>query len=106
MQDAIDEFETDKGGKITPAEENQIISEFTRGIVVERSAFGFDFLASDTEIDLSTVPANDVRVLNQIIDKTNDIDVKDLTEAYQFLVDKSKPVTPENLRAVYEQGRK
>jgi len=106
LQDAIDEAETDKGGKITPAEENQIISEFTRQIVVERSNFGLDILAFDTEIDLSNAPAKDVRMLNQIIDKTPDIDMVDLTEAYQFLIDEGQPVTATTLRKVYAQGRK
>jgi len=87
LQGAVDEFETEKGSKITPAEENQVISEFTREIIVERSAFGFDLLASDTEIDLSNAPANDVRVLNRIINNTQNIDVKDLVDAYQFLLD-------------------
>lgn len=105
LQDSIDEFEEDKQGLITPAEENQMISEFTRQIVVERSAFGFDFLASDTEIDLSNTPADDVRILNQIIDNTPGIDVSDLTAAYQFLIDNESPVTLSSLRNVYKQGR-
>ncbi len=106
IQDAIDEFEEDKQSKITPAEENQLISEFTQRIVVERSALGFDFLAPDLEIDLSNVPANDVRVLNRIINSTPNIDVADLTDAYQFLIDNKKPVTPVSLSNVYKQGRK
>jgi len=106
LQDAIDEFEENKQSKITPAEENQIISEFTQRIVVERSAFGLDFLAPDIEIDLSNTPANDVRVLNRIINNTPNIDVKDLTDAYQFLIDNNQPVTVTSLKNVYEQGTK
>jgi len=105
LQNAIDETEDEKQRKLTPAEENDIIGEFTRGIVVQRSAFGFDFLAADIEIDLSNVPANDIRTLNKIVDNTPNVNVKDLTEAYQFLIDSNLSVTPDTLREVYKQGR-
>lgn len=106
LQDAIDEFETDKGSRITPSEENQLIGEYTRQLVVERSALGLDFLAPDIKIDMSNTPAEDVRTLNQIVDATPNINVVDLTEAYQFLVDNGQPVTPNSLRLVYDQGTK
>lgn len=105
LQNAVDEFEEDKGSKITPDEENKLIGDFTRAITIERSAFGFDFLASDIEIDLSNTPAKDVRVLNKIINATPDVDLNDLTAAYQFLIDNDQAVTPETLRTVYSQGR-
>jgi len=106
VQDAIDEFEDEAGRKITPAEENQLLGEFTRGIVVERSALGFDILAADVEIDLSNSPPKDVRLLNRVIDNTPDVDMDDLTSAYQYLIDNNQPVTAGNLRSVYDQGRK
>jgi len=105
LQDAIDDFEDVNQRKITPAEEDKLIGEFTRQIVVERSAFGFDFLAADIELDLSNTPPEDVRVLNRIISNTDNIDVKDLTEAYQFLIDNNQSITPKNLSNVYKQGR-
>lgn len=104
LQEAIDESEDDKQRRLTPAEENEIISEFTRGIVVQRSAFGFDILAADVEIDLSNTPAEDVRILNRIINDTPNIDVKDLTEAYQFLIDNNQPITVDSLSNAYKQG--
>lgn len=106
LQHAVDEFEENKQSKITPAEEDKLINEFTRKIVVERSAFGLDFLAPDIEIDLSNTPAADVRVLNRIINNTPNIDVKDLVDAYQFLIDNDQPVTVNSLKSVYEQGTK
>jgi len=106
IQDAIDEFEDENHRKITPAEEDSLIGEFTRRIVVERSSFGFDILAADTEIDLSNSPPNDVRLLNRVINESPDIDLIDLTESYQFLIDNNQPVTSVNLREVYKQGRK
>ena len=107
LQDAVDDFEESKGGAlITPAEEDKIIGEFTRQITVERSAFGFDILATDTEIDLSNAPANDVRMLNQIIDSTPNIDMVDLTDAYQFLIDNDQPINAQTLKNAYSQGTK
>ena len=107
LQDAIDEFEVSKGGAlITPSEEDKIIGEFTRQIAVERSAFGVDIFAADVEIDLSNAPAKDVRMLNQIIDNTPNIDMVDLTDAYQFLIDSGQPITSQTLRNVYSQGTK
>jgi hypothetical protein len=105
MQDAIDEFESDHDRKITPTEENEIIGEFTRAIISERSRWGFDILAADVEIDLSNSPAVDVRMLNRIVDETPDIDINDLTKAYQYLIDNDQPVNLNTIRMVYEQGR-
>jgi len=106
LQDALDEFKIENSRLATPAEENKIIGEFTRQIAVERSAFGFDILASDTEIDLSNAPAKDVRMLNQIIDSTPNIDLIDLTDAYQFLIDNGQPINAQTLKNAYSQGTK
>jgi hypothetical protein len=105
LQDALDQFATDNSRKATPAEEDQIISEFTREILIKRSTFGFDFLAADDQIDLSNAPANDVRLLNQVINNTPNIELNDLVSSYQFLIDNNQPVTPGNLAEVYKQGR-
>lgn len=105
IRDAVTQFQADNNRKITPTEEDAIIGEFTREIVIERSAFGLDILASDVEIDLSNTPAKDVRVLNRIINATPDVDLNDLTDAYQFLIDNGQTVTADNLRSVYSQGR-
>lgn len=106
LQDAIDDRAQELDRNLTPSEEDEIISEFTRQIVVERSALGFDILASDIEIDLSNAPPTDVRLLNRIIDSTPTIDLNDLVSAYQFLVDEEQPVNATTLRSTYEQGRK
>jgi len=105
MQEAVTEFETDNQRKITPVEENKLISEFTRGILVEKSAFGIDWLEPDVQLDLKNTPAKDMRVLNKIIDATPDIDQPDLVAAYQFLVDNDQPITPNSLKSAYKQGR-
>jgi hypothetical protein len=105
LQEVIDEAELEKQGRITPAEEDKIIGEFTRQIAIERSRFGFDILAADIEIDLSNTPPNDLRMLNRIVDGTPNIDLDDLASSYRLLVDSEIPITPDNLREVYRQGR-
>jgi hypothetical protein len=105
LQESLDEAELEKGSKLTPAEENQLIGDSTRQIAVQRSAFGFDILAADTEIDLTNTPAKDLRMLNRIVDSTPNIELEDLVSSYQLLVDSQQPITPENLREVYRQGR-
>lgn len=105
LQDAVEDAERLKGGDLTPSEEDQLISEFTREIAVERSLLGIDFLAPDIEIDLSNTPPEDLRLLNRVIDNTANIDVNDLVSAYQFMLDNDIQINSQNLRQVYQQGR-
>lgn len=105
LQEVISEEETRLGRKLSPTEQNEIIGDYTREITIQRSRLGLDFLAADTEINLTNTPASDVRLLNQVIDDTPGIDPTDLVDAYQFMIDNGVAVTLENLREVYKQGR-
>ena len=102
IQSAIDEFETDNDRRITPAEETNLIGEFTSAIVIERSRFGLDILARDDTFDLSNTPPNDMRMLTQIIKGTSGIDKTKLLDAYQSLIESDQPVTVMTLYDLYE----
>lgn len=114
VRDEIDdknaEREAQGKGEITPAEEDEIISSHTQSLVIERSGsilgVEFDWLEGDFNLDLSNAPASDLRALNKIIKSSKDIDVVDLSYAYEGLVERNIPVTIGNLRAAYAQGGK
>jgi hypothetical protein len=89
VQGDIEAAEEDKGGKLTPTEIDDVIANFSRRFVVERSTLGFDWLAPDLEIDLSNTPSKDIAELSQFVDQYGE-DV--IQKAVDKLNENDKPV--------------
>ena len=105
VQSTVQDAEELKGGRLTPREIDETMADITRKIVLERSAFGFDLLAPDTEIDLTNTPPNEVRALNIAIDRLGVDSTKDLLAVRQFLLDSNQVVTPNRLINTFRQGQ-
>lgn len=105
VQDVVQDAEELKGGKLSPREVDDVLADFTRKVTLERSRFGVDFLAADLDIDLSTLPANEVRAFNQAVDTLGDnVDKNGLNAAREFLIESNVEVTPRRLVNAYKQG--
>lgn len=57
--------ESEKGGSLTSEEFTNVLSDLTREVTIERSAFGIDFLAPDVEQNVTDIPPENVRVLSK-----------------------------------------
>lgn len=101
VQGSIEDAEESKGGKLTPTEVDDVMADFSRRFVVERSAFGFDLLASDLDIDLSTTPPEQVAELSRLVDASGE-------EFFQSLISKlkelDKPITVDTILNTYRQA--
>lgn len=75
-----------KGGQLTPQEFTDTLSDLTREVTIERSAFGLDILAPDVELRVTDIPQENIRVLSK------------------FLRDNGIPVTAENLAKANRQA--
>ncbi len=104
IQDTVEDAESLKGSKLTPTEEDQLLADFTRKITIERSAFGIDFFARDTELDLSNVPPVEMRVVNRFVDQVGEENVSDVVAVRKLLIDNGIPVTADNLSRAYQQA--
>jgi hypothetical protein len=78
--------EQQKGGQLNSQEFTDVLSDLTRGVTIERSAFGVDFLAPDVEQNVTDIPPENVRVLSK------------------FLRDNGIPVTADNLIKAQRQA--
>jgi len=63
-----------------------VLSDLTREVTIERSAFGIDFLAPDVEQNVTEIPPENVRTLSK------------------FLRDNGVPVTADNLLKAQRQA--
>lgn len=80
--------ESEKGGSLTSQEFTDVLSDLTREVTIERSAFGVDFLAPDVEQNVTDIPPENLRILSQ------------------FLRDNNIPVTADNLAKAQRQATK
>lgn len=78
--------ESEKGGALSSAEFTDVLSDLTREVTIERSAFGVDFLAPDVEQNVTDIPPENVRTLSK------------------FLRDNGIPVTADNLIKAQRQA--
>lgn len=78
--------ESEKGSSLSSQEFTDTLSDLTREVTIERSAFGVDFLAPDVEQNVTDIPPENVRVLSK------------------FLRDKGIPVTADNLIKAQRQA--
>lgn len=103
VQGDIEEAEEIKGGKLTPTEVDTVLADFSRRFVVERSAFGFDFLAFDTDIDLSNTSPEQVSELSKFVNKHGEASFQEVTD---MLESKDKPITIDTILSTYRQATK
>ena len=80
--------ESQKEGSLTSQEFTDVLSELTREVTIERSAFGIDFLVPDVDQSVTDIPPENLRVLSK------------------FLRDNNIPVTAENLTKAQRQAAK
>lgn len=78
--------ESMKEGSLTSQEFTDVLSDLTREVTIERSAFGVGFLAPDVDQDVTDIPPQNIRVLSQ------------------FLRDNGIPVTADNLIKAQRQA--
>jgi len=78
--------EQQKGSLLSSQEYTDVLSDLTREVTIERSAFGVGFLAPDVELSLIDMSQADMRVLSE------------------FLRDNNIPVTSENLIKAQRQA--
>ena len=105
VQEVVTDAEDIKGGKLSPKEVDDVLADFTRKVTLERSIFGIDLLAPDLDLDLSTLPANEIKAFNQALDALGDDGDKfGLNEAREFLLDNEIEVTKNILINAYRQG--
>jgi len=78
--------ENQKGGPLSSEEFTGLLSDLTRGVTIERSAFGIDFLVPDVEQDVTDISPENVRPLTK------------------FLRDNGIPVTSDNLLKAQRQA--
>ena len=78
--------ESEKGSALSSAEYTDLLSDLTRGVTIEKSFFGFDFLAPDDEQSVTDILPENVRPLSQ------------------FLRDNGVPVTADNLLKAQRQA--
>lgn len=94
VQSSIEDAEDEKGGKLLPTELDTLLADFSRRHVAEREAFGFDFLASDLKIDISTAPPEDVAEVSKLVDKHGETLFQ---ESVDYLESKGVPTTVDNI---------
>jgi len=80
--------EQQKDGSLTSQEFTDVLSDLTREVTIERSAFGVSFLYPNVDQNVTDIPPANVRVLSQ------------------FLRDKGIPVTADNLLKAQRQATK
>ncbi|QGT52255.1 hypothetical protein [Vibrio phage MZH0603] len=78
--------EQQKGSSLSSEEFTDVLSDLTREVTIEKSAFGLDVLAPDEELSVTDIPPENVRVLSK------------------FLRDNGIPVTSENLLKAQRQA--
>lgn len=78
--------EREKGGPLSSQEFTNVLSELTREVTIERSAFGVDFLAPDVEQNITDMSPENTRTLSR------------------FLRDNGVPVTAANLLRAQQQA--
>lgn len=100
VQGEIEDAESDKGGKLLPSELDTLLAGFSREFVVERSAFGLDFLAGDIDFDLSNTPPEQISEMSELVDKHGQASFQ---AAVNFLDSKDKPVTVDNILKALRQ---
>ena len=77
-----------KGSPLTSEEFTKTLSDLTREVTIERSAFGIDFLAPDVDQSVTDIPPENVKTLSK------------------FLRDNNIPVTADNLIKAQRQASK
>jgi len=80
--------EQQKDGSLSSQEFTDVLSDLTREVTIERSAFGVGFLYPDAEQSVTDIPPANVRVLSQ------------------YLRDNGVPVTADNLLKAQRQATK
>lgn len=100
-QDAVEYAEEVKGGKLTPKEIDETLNQFSRKFVIERSAFGFDYLAPDLKIDISNTPPEKVAELSKFVNAHGEESFQKINE---LLKSKGKPVTIDTILNTYRQA--
>ncbi len=78
--------ESQKGSSLTSEEYTTVLSDLTREVTIERSAFGVDFLAPDVEQNITDIEPANVKILSK------------------FLRDNGIPVTADNLLKAQRQA--
>lgn len=78
--------ESEKGTSLSSEEFTDALSDLTRGVTIERSAFGVDFLVPDVDRSVTDIPPENIRVLSK------------------FLRDNNIPVTADNLLKAQRQA--
>ena len=78
--------EQEKGSSLSSSEFTDVLSELTRDVTIQRSAFGVDFLVPDVDQNVTDIPPENVRVLSK------------------FLRDNNIPVTADNLLKAQRQA--
>jgi len=84
----VNHRESLKGSPLSSSEFTDVLSDLTREVTIERSAFGIDFLFPDVEQNVTEIPPENVRVLSK------------------FLRDNGIPVTADNLLKAQQQASK
>ena len=101
VQSSIEEAEDIKGGKLKPTEIDEVLADFSRRFVVERSLAGFDYLMPDLDIDLSTTPPAKVAELSKQVDAHGE---EEFQRVITFLKENDKPVTIDTILNVMRQA--
>lgn len=78
--------ESQKDGSLSSEEFTNVLSDLTREVTIERSAFGVDFLVPDVELSVTDIPPENLRILSK------------------FLRDNNIPVTADNLAKAQRQA--
>jgi hypothetical protein len=103
VQGSIEEAEDLKGGKLKPSEVDEVLADFSRKFVVERSLAGFDYLMPDIDIDLSTTSPENVAELSRQVDTHGEDEFR---RVVKFLDDNDKPVTIDTILNTMRQATK
>lgn len=96
--------ESEKGASLSSKEFTDVLSDLTREVTIERSAFGVDFLVPDEEQRVTDIPPENLRMLTKFL-RDNDIPVNtaNLVKAQQHAEDEKqrvKDISPENLKVL------
>ena len=103
MQSELENAESEKGGKLSPSEIDDVLNNYSREFVVQRSNFGFDILAFDQTFNLKNTPPAKLSELSQYVEDNGD---DSFTAVTGLLKEEGLPLTIDNVLNAYSQATK